>query len=261
MTLIAGIVCQDGVVFAADSASSDTTAQTKQPYEKIRRLGQHRILYAGSGDVGLLQKIDEALNGFPQRDRLRRICQELKVRIVPEQREAVKFHSPYPAQGFNVPPEAVFLFAGISEGRPWLLEIEKDGRDTAYDQTMGNFAAIGSGKPWAQATFRPYLRTARDLRLGTILAYRVLDDAIALSMAFLAPPIHIWKIPVEGDPSEVSAEEMAQLKDLREVWRIMEVEILGQLEPKAAPVPEHEPELPEPNQAAPPAPAGETGHG
>jgi len=63
MTLIVGIVCQDGVVLAADSATSDIEAQTKQPTEKIRRLGHQKIFYGGSGDYGLVQKIEEALVG------------------------------------------------------------------------------------------------------------------------------------------------------------------------------------------------------
>lgn len=236
MTLIVGIVCSDGVVLAADSASTDAEAQTKQPYQKIRRLATHRLLYGGSGDGGLLQKIDDALSGCPGRDRIRRWRQELKGRIVPEQREAVQVHAPYPAAGFHAPPVAILLFAGICEGQPFLLEIEKDGRDTVYNAGMGHFAAIGSGKPWAQALFRPYLFTPRDLELGTIFAYRVLEDAIDLASANLARPIHIWRIPVVGEPSQVSEEEMDQkLKNVVNIWRSMEADTVGRLRQQPEP--------------------------
>jgi len=248
VTLIVGIVCQNGVVLASDSASSDPEAQSKQPFEKIRRLGQHRVLYGGSGDVGLLQKIHEALVGFVPQGRIRRIRLELRTRIVPELLEAVKHHAPYPAQGFNRPPEAVHLFVGIADNKPWLLEIEKDGRDTVYDDSLGNFAAIGSGKPWAQAIFRPYLFTPRDLELGTILTYRVMEDAIDLASANLARPIHIWRLPLTGDPVKVTQEEMDQkLNPVRGLWRKMEAEALGKL--RAQPEPEAAPEIPKPEGA------------
>jgi proteasome beta subunit len=253
LTLIVGIVCQDGVVLAADSASSDAETQTKQPTEKIRRLGKHPILCGGSGDVGLLQKIQEAMAGFAPQGRLKRIRQEIKGRIVPELQEAVKYHAPYPAAGFNRPPDGIHLFAGIAEAKPWLLEIEKDGRDTIYDEALGNFAAIGSGKPWAQAIFRPYLFTPRDLELGTILAYRVMTDAIELSSAFLAPPIHIWRIPVDGEPNEVGQEEIdTKLKNVLGLWRAMETEVLGKL--RAQSQPETAAEIPGPQEDTPEVP-------
>src|SRR2546425_281830 len=133
MTLIAGIVCDDGVVLAAESATSDFESGTKQPTTKIKRLGAQRVMYAGSGDVGLLQKIDAALTGFIVPPGIKRARQDLRSRIFPALEEGMKFHTPYPQVGLNVPPSAVLLFAFICAGRPCLLEIEKDGRDTLYD--------------------------------------------------------------------------------------------------------------------------------
>lgn len=248
MTLIAGIVCDDGVILAADSANTDMDAGTKQPVEKIKRLGEHKILYGRSGDAGLLQKIDDALQGCPHRDVMKRFRQELKARIVPEQQEAVRFHAPYPAQGFNRPPEAILLFAGIVGGQPTLLEIEKDGRDTVYGKDMGNFAAVGSGKPWAQAIFRPFLYTPRNLELGKVFAYRVMVDAIALASGLIAEPVRIWVIPVNGEITQVEAVEMERLLHQREMWREMEEEAVGRLL-RPRPAPEPEPTLPAPEAA------------
>lgn len=62
MTLIVAFGCSDGVVLSADSASSEQDVGTKQEVsEKIRRVGNLPIVYGGSGDVGLLQKIDEGV--------------------------------------------------------------------------------------------------------------------------------------------------------------------------------------------------------
>lgn len=235
MTLIAGLVCSDGVVFAADSAATD--GPVKQPATKIKRLGNQPMLYGWSGDGGLVQKIEQAFDGFVVKDSIKRVRQELKVRIVPELAESCKYHAPYPARGFDEPPTAVMLFAFTCGGRPCLLEIERDGRDTLYDAAVGNFTAIGSGKPWAQAIFRPFLYTPRDLELGKIFAYRVLRDAIELASAGLAEPIRIWTLPVKGEPALVTEEGMERLRETRELWRQLEAEAVGKLllpQPEAA---------------------------
>jgi hypothetical protein len=152
------------------------------------------MLYGASGDTGLQQKIDDSLATLDPKPRLKNTHREFKRIIVTEQKDAAELHVPYPAIGFNTPPIVVFLFVGVHDGKPWILEIEKDGRDTLYDERLGNFAAIGSGKPWAEAIFRPHLRTERDIELGKVFAYRILDDSINLAAAYLATPIHIFTI-------------------------------------------------------------------
>jgi len=85
MTLILAIACTDGIVIASDSASSDPASGTKQPIDKIKRLGNLSILYGGSGDFGLLQKINENLITFTPKPNLKRTRQELKKLIISEQ--------------------------------------------------------------------------------------------------------------------------------------------------------------------------------
>lgn len=251
MTLIVAIGCSDGVVIGADSASSDMDSGIKQPSEKIRRIGERNILFGGSGDVGLLQNINESLADFTQQPNLKRIRQQIKKRVVPELAEAVSSHSPYPQPGYNVPPCAILLFVGIQDGKPWILEIEKDGRDTIYDEGLGNFAAIGSGKPWAQALFRPHLKTERDIELGKIFAYRVIDDAITLAVGGLAPPIHIYTISSENQIEKVDQEELNKLSETCELWKSIEREAVGQAlaEPKNEGI---EPAIPEPQEVPEP---------
>ena len=79
MTALVGIYCRDGIVIGADSASSDVDAGTKQITEtKIKRIGTTSVIYGGSGDVGLLQKIGEELALFKPPNSLKRIRQEIK---------------------------------------------------------------------------------------------------------------------------------------------------------------------------------------
>ncbi|MBI4480043.1 MAG: hypothetical protein HY651_08485 [Acidobacteria bacterium] len=229
MTLILAIKCSDGIVIAADSASSDLDAGTKQPTEKIKKLGNHTIVYGGSGDVGLLQKLGDAVNGLNTTTSIKRIRQELKKLAVPELKDSAELHVRYPRQGFHEPPEAILLFAGVTARTPWILEIEKDGRDTIYGDDLGNFAAIGSGKPLAQAIFRPHLKSQRDLNLGKIFAYRVIDDAIELSVMGLCHPIHISTIDLDGTILKVEAAELQALRTQCELWRSVEREALGRV--------------------------------
>jgi ATP-dependent protease HslVU (ClpYQ) peptidase subunit len=244
MTLIIGITCRDGIVLAADSAGSDPEIGTKQPFDKIKRLGTQPILYGGSGDVGLLQKIDETLKNVTPKATLKRTMQEIKRLIIPELKEACDLHVPYPEQYFNKPPCAILLFGCIIEGKPWTIEIERNGNDTVYGDNLGNFAAIGSGKPWAQAIYRPHLRTERDLILGKIFAYRVLEDSINLSAAFLAMPIHIHTISLDGTVEKVSKEDLDGIANTCGIWRNLERDAVGNLlAPKSE---ETEPEIPEP---------------
>lgn len=245
MTLIIGIACEDGVVLAADSASSDPESGTKQPFEKIKRLRELPILYGGSGDVGLLQKIEESLGTLTAKATLKRLRQDIKKLVIPELKEARELHVPYPQAPYHQPPDATLLFAGVLDSRPWILEIEKDGRDTVYGEDLGNFAAIGSGKPWAQAIFRPHLRTKRDLRLGKIFAYRVVEDSIELAAGFLAGPVHIYIISADGTVLKVDEQEISQLAGTCELWRTLEREAVGEI---LAPTKrgEVEPEVPKP---------------
>ena len=152
---------------------------------------------------------------------------------------------PYPQQGFHQPPVAILLFAGVHERSPWILEIEKDGRDTLYGGDLGNFCAIGSGKPWAQAVFRPHLGTGRDLQLGKVFACRVLEDSIDLAASFLARPIHIHTVSLNGDVQHVNEVELRQLSDTCELWREGERAALGKLLSPPQPS-QAEPEIPKP---------------
>lgn len=229
MTLIVAIGCEDGAIIASESASTDMESGTKQPSKKIKRLKTENILYGGSGDVGLLQKVDEALEAYVPRNNLKHIRQELKRLIIPVLRESRKFHASYPLPGYNLPPMSIQLFVGITENKPWILEIEKDGRDTFYGEKLGNFYAIGSGKPWAQAFFRPFLNETRDVQLGKIFACRIICNAIELASKGLAEPIQMYVLEPNQEPEEVKDDELKMLKDTCELWKEMERETVGKL--------------------------------
>lgn len=229
MTLIVSIACENGIVIASESASTDIESGIKQPHKKIKRLKEENILYGGSGDVGLLQKVDEALSGYTSRNAIKNIRQEFKKLIVPVLKESSSIHAPYPVGPYMRPPDAVHLFAGILKGKPWIIEIEKDGRDTFYGDDFGNFAAIGSGKHWAQAIFRPYLYINRDVELGQIFACRIICTAIELAAMGLAEPVQMYVLKPNQNPIEITEEEIESLKLTCETWKNLETETIGKL--------------------------------
>lgn len=227
MTLIVAIGCTDGIVMGADSATTDVTSGTKQSSIKIEQVGSLPILCGGSGDVGLLQNIREGLELLRLAPKFRVTRQAIKRIVVPELKEARDLHVPQQLQGFNVPPIASMLFGCVQNGLPFILEIELDGRDTTYDKNLGSFAAIGSGKSLAQAIFRPHLNTPRDLNLGKIFAYRILDDAIELAAQGLARPIHLYTLDLSGKIQKIENGELKKLGEDCELWRQLERDALG----------------------------------
>lgn len=238
MTLVVAIGCSDGLVMAADSASSEDCG-TKQPVDnKIKRLGNLPLVYGTSGSVGVIQKIDEGLAGFTIKNKPYRTSQELKRLVVPVLKEALENHVSYPQAPYNSPPCAITLFAWVQDGKPWILEIERNGNDQFYGPDLGHFAAIGSGKQLAQAIFRPHLATPRDLTAGRVLAYRVLGDAIALAAGGLGEPIHIFAVGLNGDVHKIENGERKAIRDTCELWRAVERDSLAKvLAPVTTPVP------------------------
>jgi 20S proteasome alpha/beta subunit len=211
----------------ADSASTDASSGTRQTVGKIEQIGSHPILFGGSGDVGLIKRILEELNTSNlKHPNFKTTRRSIKDAVLPHMREAKEDH--IPQKGFADPPTATLMLGCIQNTQPMILEVEMDGRDTVYDKSYGSFNAIGSGKALAQALMRNHLHTTpRNLRLGKILAYRVLEDAINIAAFGLAKPIRLYTMDVKGVVSVVDEGEIKQLEQECELWRELERESLG----------------------------------
>lgn len=247
MTLIVAIGCTDGIVMGADSATTDASSGTKQSSTKIEQIGSLPLLCGGSGDVGLLQNIRENLETVRIAPKFKATRQHIKQLVVPELRHAKDLHVPQNLPGgYHIPPIASLLIACVQGGLPFILEIEVDGRDTVYDRNLGLFAAIGSGKSLAQAIFRPHLNTPRDLNLGKIFAYRILDDAIELAASGLARPIHLYTVDLSGKVEKIENGDLQKLGEGCELWRQLERDALGRFlapePPEEGPINVPEPE-------------------
>jgi hypothetical protein len=76
---------------------------------------------------------------------------------------------------------------------------------------------------------RTHLNTVRDLHLGKILAYRVLEDSIGLSDMGLAKPIRLHTISLNGSLNKLGDQELKDLEEICETWRDLERDTLGRL--------------------------------
>lgn len=262
MTLIMAVGCKDGAILASDSSSADALSGVKIAVNKVRRIAGQPILWGGSGDVGTIQKFEAQLSGFNTSGGLQKVRAELQRRIVVALKDAYGSWVNVPQNaGLGGPPSATALFAGIVSGKVFVLEVERDGRDTIYGEEYGNVTSIGSGKPWAQAGFSLHLKLQRDMKLGKIITYRILEDSINLASGGLSMPIHMSTIDLLGNVSEVDDMELQGLRTTSEVWRSLEREAVGKLlDPPAAAaaaaVPEPQNVVPE-AAATPPSPAAE----
>lgn len=231
MTLIVAIGCSDGVVIAADSASSDEASGAKQSTAaKIRQVRDFPIAFGGSGDVGLLQKIYDEIGLMAKPQDVKNYRADIKRRVSPIQKEAISLHVGHPQYGGNHrTPIAGMLIVGLIKNKPWILEIDPNCTDTIYDDNLGNFHAIGSGAIWAHAYFRPHLYSPRNCALAQVFACRILEDSINIAMMGLAHPIHIHTIKSDGGYQIASSEDLRKLADTCEAWRQLEREAVGRL--------------------------------
>jgi 20S proteasome alpha/beta subunit len=242
LTLIVAIGCEDGVVLASESCATDVVNRTKTQMEKVSQIPGQPILIGGSGDGGLIDRIRENLDSFKIRGTMKADRKELKSRIIPELREALDDYVPVPN---SRPPTATTLITGVRDRQPWILEVEATGNDTSYGERQGFFHAIGSGGMYAHASFRPHLRSKRDLRAGIVHAFRIIDDAIAIADFGLDRPIQIHTIDADGKVRKLSPEDLKGIADVCETWRQLERETLAKALAPAGPA-EPAPELPEP---------------
>jgi 20S proteasome alpha/beta subunit len=222
---------------AADSASTDLSAGTKQSSNcKIEHFRNHKSLFGGSGDVGLLQKIHERIDKLHSSYKdISKFRFDLKTVIVEELNLAIRIHAPYPTQPYHDPPGAVCIVAGYIDGTPYLIEYERNGADTDFTKSgLGNFVAIGSGKPLAQALFRPHLFRTLNAQTGKVIAYRVLSDAIAIASFGLSEPIHMYCMDKTGKVEICTDIDRGVYRETCGLWREMEFDALGKLAPQTA---------------------------
>lgn len=236
MTLIIVLACKDGLVMAADSQVTllSSGGPVRQEAIKIKQVGQ-TILWAGSGEVGFLQKIEKGLDALPN-EMKKASLEKLKAHFVATihtlRKEALDrrrelYGSTKGASGADV------LFCGYSDNAQ-ILHISKDAQDEEL-QEFG-YAASGIGDTFAYTLLRGKDIKNMSCEEGKVLAYRVIHEAVEVGAFGLGEPIDIWVIRKTKKEDKESIElhrlleeEMDAIRDTYFALKEAEAEIFSGL--------------------------------
>jgi 20S proteasome alpha/beta subunit len=238
VTLALAICCRDGIVLAADSQSTLLTPgqYTKQDTEKLYVLGD-RIAWAGAGTVGAIQRVEHTVNrhaaeivrAFAQDHELG--ARKIHTRVSAVQREVA-------AEILGDPEQegaSAYLFGGYGASGQWLLEIDSSGMRQWCER--GHFTAIGSGSIYAVHAYRSiehYRLPSLSLVQAQAFAYRTVENAIATAALGLGGAVRLATVTPAG-ACALGDTDLKAVQDVVDIWKQREVEILGELDPVAAP--------------------------
>ena len=239
MTLILGLDCADGLLLASDGqATIGTSGQhLKGPCEKIF-CAWNNVAWGGSGQVGIIQRVEQALCArFASPDDLdnkqTHVVRELLASAVAEVVRPL-LTGRY-IQGPGSDPFTSYLFVGHVPQGSFILEIGPDLVDE--DHIARGYSAIGSGDifPYFALTGLAHFNVRQTRLAGAkLIAYRVVDNAISAAATGLGYPIQMIEIkkPTKsGEPAtahKLDEGELRILGDKVTEWKTLEAEILRQ---------------------------------
>ncbi len=223
MTLILAIPAADGVVLASDGQV--TTGLVRAPGKKIYQV-DGRLAWAAAGELALIQRVAERIGALPAgrslaalRDDIGQVVKQCSTELINLDFRA-SFFAQDPDTLLKLHP-ADFVFAEFA-GTPRILHITVDGVPEWVQEAP---FALGSGDLFAYALLRKY--QGRDLTLtrAAVLAYKVMEEAIAVDAYGLGPPIDVWQIGADGVRS-LSEGEIAVLARAAQKLREAEIRLL-----------------------------------
>lgn len=195
------------------------------------------ILWGGAtNDLGFIQKIEERLDFLITTTRpnsLSDLRPQLVQIIHDLRKEALISHRDlYGERDIESTPQADVLFVEYTASRGRILRISRDGSDVWLDDF--GYGAVGIGDSFVHTLLRCY--PIKDLAIDSakVLAYRIIEDAIAIGAFGMGEPIHIWIIKSkEGQNDleirELQKAEMDAIQDTCRIWREAEREIFRQI--------------------------------
>jgi proteasome beta subunit len=191
---------------------------------KLFELNQH-CGWGGAGEVALIQRVSEALGGISVdqplsvlRDQIANAIKQ-SVNILLE----LDFRTPF----FQGNPEALlnlhpgdFVFAECRD-QSVVLHV------TAYGTPEYIFKpfAIGNGAPFAYALLQKYQSLKLDIEQASVVALKVIEEAIDVGAYGLGPPISIRHITSNGVDALDEA-RIAALTDAAQTLREEEIQLL-----------------------------------
>jgi len=224
MTLILAIPATDGLVMASDSQI--TTGEVRTPGQKIHRLND-RCLWAGAGELALVQRAGEHFGALPQdahltnlRDQLGGIVKQCVTELT-QLDFRLQFLPPDPERLAQL-HYADFIFAELAGGAAQLLHINSLGSPEWFQERP---LVVGNGDLFAYALLQKYQGRSLTLEKAAILSYKVIEEAIEVGAYGLGPPIDVWRI-TPAEVKQLTRDEIAPLAAAAHELREREIQLL-----------------------------------
>jgi proteasome beta subunit len=223
MTLVLGLAAVDGIVLASDGQL--TTGEVRSPGKKIFPLND-KILWAGAGELALIQRLQERLAGLPRDTPLANLRDQIGEYIKDCVSELLQmdFRSQFlpPDQDHLVQLHlADFIFAEFAK-KPELLHINIFG---SPEWMIDRPFVAGNGDLFAYALLSKYQKQRLKLKQASLLAYKVIDEAIAVGAYGLGGPIDLWQISAAG-MKNLGEAELKTLAGQANRLRKLEIDLL-----------------------------------
>lgn len=229
MTVVLSLVCDDGVVAAADTQVTDRGRGVSYPAQKLHPLGTVAAWGGGGARgvlLGLKDAFDESAAAILEASD---IGSALQSRALPVMRYHYQhFIEEVPASETTAGPAVHVLAAGYQEGRPWIVELNPNGLVSRYEEI--GFHAVGSGAPMAQqavALLAHFDMKERPVRYGVVAAVRVLD-ALSLTSPSVGGPLVVCRIDDAG-ACWLADDDIEEAREHAERWRALEQRALDDL--------------------------------
>ena len=240
MTLIVGLLTNEGIVLSSDSqATAQTTSQPTRFATQKLWLAGGVAAYGISGPTATAQLVREALDDHNDYDNLSRTrdTRNMLFKRIGEGVLTSQNQRAMAAVGNIDAAAAAVLFAGYAQSEPHLFEITHQGN--CVNHSDPGYAAIGSGDIFtyhALASFSEFNVKTMSIDKGIILACRIVDDAIKVAAYGLGWPIQLAVIKPDGTKGKakiLSEDEVKRVRDDVSFWKGSEADLFRQLDSPA----------------------------
>ena len=242
MTLIVALRCRDGVVLASDGQATGFSSggPIKQKCKKIFKLPGN-VLIAASGTIGVIQRCRESIEMYSQAISgygLNHVIEEedgekitlrdqIKKLVFSINKDEKERHKAFYGDERGAPLADIiiaFYDKNREEFRIW--HVAPDGGDEFLDEL--GYGCSGIGDTFGHAFLKNFYSEDLDVRIGSVIAFRVINEAIEIGAYGLGEPIDVWIMErVEKDikVKQLSSEELNALSDVCRVWVEAEKEV------------------------------------
>ncbi len=237
MTLVVGVVCKEGIVIGSDSQTTmgSELKRINRPSPKVLKLDNECIVFAGAGDVSVLQEVEEKVNVLLKDNKdkgLEYFKNNIDDTIFMIMKKHVRKHDEVFGHYKNM-PTGEFVFGSCKSNPPMLCHFVMDGSsERVYD-----YVAVGSGMPYAEVLLKDSYRDNLSLEDSKYLVYSVIRDTEDVDN-FVGGDIHIKVIKLDGSIKTISEGEISALessysvrkdikKRLDKSWNKIEPKILS----------------------------------